>query len=706
MRSLVSSDGKFVYTTGSADSAINVYGRNPSNGTLTYLENVKFNEVTSDICLIGAICKIQGLVGAYAMAISPDGKYMYVSGINSNSITVLRRDPSTGSLKYTSAILHVVRPNLAQEILDATNLIGAYDIAMSPDGQYLYAAAYGTALNGFNDSKLTVWKRNPNDGSLALVSGGAYTVAAVPSLKGVFRVTLSPDGNFVYTSSWNSNAVTAFQRDPSTGKLTAISGGVYSDGVSSGVNPHTMTSAAVSPDGKYLFATEYYTGAGSVLVYLRDQTTGELDLLQTITTPDIAGARDVAVAPDGRMIFVTGFLSGKVVGFAIANPVPVLISLDPASVVAGSPQITLTIHGEGFAPGAVATWGGADLAGTQFISPNEVQVPLPANLLGAAGTAQVGVRNPAPAGGNSANTLTFTITAAATPTTPAENPVPSITKIIPNSALAGSPSQEVTVTGQGFIPTSKVLWNGDERTTVYVNGTTLKFTIGASDLLQPGTSGVAVRNPAPGGGVSNVLGFDVVAPGENPSPSIVSISPKSAIAGSVSTELVVTINGLNFIPESQARWEGNARPTTYISPTQLQVAISGGDLLNVGVYSIDVVNPPPGGGTSNSAIFRVGAAGSNPVPAITHADLLFLGGGSAGLQVTLTGTGFVQGATVIWSGVEYTPVSVDATHIVFLVPRAAVVSSTVAVKNPVPGGGLSDTLLVAIPRVALPLVKR
>jgi hypothetical protein len=550
-----------------------------------------------------------------------------------------------------------------------------------------------------------VFKRNPSNGGIdtspAKITVYKSSDPGLSALSGVFRVTLSPDGNFVYTSSYDSNSLMAFQRDASTGKLTPISGGVYSDGVSG----HAMTSAAVSPDGRYLFATEF-ASPGSVLIFLRDQGTGELDLLQTITTPDIAGARDVAVAPDGRMIFVTGHTSGKVVGFAIANPVPVLTSLDPASVVAGSPQITLTIHGEGFAPGAVATWGGVDLAGTQFISASELQVPLPANLLGAASTVQVGARNPGPAGGNSANTLPFKITAPATPTTPAENPVPSITIIVPNSALAGSPSQQVTVTGSGFIIDSKVLWNGDERPTVYVNGTTLKVTIGDSDLLQPGTSGVAVRNPGPGGGVSNVLGFDVVKPGENPAPSITSISPKSVIAGSVSTELLVTINGLNFMPASQARWEGNARPTTYLSPTQLQVAISGGDLLNVGVYSIDVVNPAPGGGTSNSAIFRVGGAGSNPVPSVTRVGLKFLGGSGMGLEVTLTGQGFVDGATVLWSGVSYTPVSVSGTTIVFQVPRSAVRSSTVQVNNPVPGGGTSDILLVEIPRVELPLIWR
>jgi hypothetical protein len=121
---------------------------------------------------------------------------------------------------------------------------------------------------------------------------------------------------------------------------------------------------------------------------------------------------------------------------------------------------------------------------------------------------------------------------------------------------------------------------------------------------------------------------------------------------------------------------------------------------------IDVVNPAPGGGTSNSAIFHVGAAGSNPVPSVTAVDLKFLGGSAMGMQVTLTGKGFVAGASVFWSGVKYTPISVTATQVLFQLPQTAMHSSTVMVQNPTPGGGTSDILLVQIPRTALPLIRR
>ncbi|NTW02618.1 MAG: beta-propeller fold lactonase family protein, partial [Oscillochloris sp.] len=688
--SLVSPDGKFVYTTAMIDDAINVFTRNLADGTLTYQESVKFGDTYGVLCLPApcSLPTVKGLNGAYVMALSPDGQYMYVSGISSNSITILSRNPDTGSLKHQ--ILGFTRPSVVQEYQDNTNLSGAYGIAISPDGKHLYAT-------GYSSDTLVVFTRK-TDGSLdttpAKITVYKASDSGLGGLNGVFRVTVSPDGRFVYSASYDGDSVMAFQRDPASGKLTLA--GTYTNGQNGLTSLDGVSSVVVNPDSRYLIVSAAFSKA--VSIFARDQDTGELDQLQVISSANIEGTRDVAVAPDGRMIFVSGYLSNKVVGFALANPVPAITSLEPASASTGSAQITLSIHGEGFAPGAIVTWGGTDLIGTQFVSSSEVTVPVPVSLLSSAGTAQVGVRNPAPGGGSSTNNVAFTIVA------PNQNSVPSITTIIPGGVLAGSSSQVVSVNGAGFLANSAILWNGIERPTVYIDGSTLQATISANDMLQPGTSSVAVRNPAPGGGVSNIVSFNVAAPGENPVPAISAIMPKSTIAGSVSTEQVVTISGANFTAESQAYWAGNARPTTYVSPTELRVAISGGDLLSVGAYSISVSNPEPGGGTSNNAIFRIGAAGSNPVPSVRTSNLVFTTGG--GLQITLSGEGFVSGAKVRFGGVEYTPSSVSATQIVFSIPKSAARSASLFVVNPVPGGGKSDALLVSVWQMRIPLVRR
>src|SRR6185295_10089018 len=47
------------------------------------------------------------------------------------------------------------------------------------------------------------------------------------------------------------------------------------------------------------------------------------------------------------------------------------------------------------------------------------------------------------------------------------------------------------------------------------------------------------------------------------------------------------------------------RTTTFVSSTQLTAAIPASDIANVGTASVTVVNPAPGGGTSNALTFTI-----------------------------------------------------------------------------------------------------
>ena len=59
------------------------------------------------------------------------------------------------------------------------------------------------------------------------------------------------------------------------------------------------------------------------------------------------------------------------------NPVPVLSSLSPASVVAGSGGVTLTVTGSGFVASSVVRWNGADRP-TTFVNATQVRASLSA----------------------------------------------------------------------------------------------------------------------------------------------------------------------------------------------------------------------------------------------------------------------------------------------------------------------------------------
>jgi hypothetical protein len=91
-------------------------------------------------------------------------------------------------------------------------------------------------------------------------------------------------------------------------------------------------------------------------------------------------------------------------------------------------------------------------------------------------------------------------------------------------------------------------------------------------------------------------------PAENPVPVIQGLIPSSVASKTAS--LVLTVNGLDFSPNSVIEWSGVARPTTG-SGTQLQTTLSAADLVKAGNRSVTVFSPEPGGGTSGAMTFIV-----------------------------------------------------------------------------------------------------
>jgi hypothetical protein len=89
------------------------------------------------------------------------------------------------------------------------------------------------------------------------------------------------------------------------------------------------------------------------------------------------------------------------------------------------------------------------------------------------------------------------------------NPAPTASSLSPNSAVAPGRNTWVTITGSDFVPGSVALWNGSQRTTVFVNSRKLRMAIPAADLVKPALNKVRVSNPVPGGGMSAALTFTV-----------------------------------------------------------------------------------------------------------------------------------------------------------------------------------------------------
>ncbi len=96
------------------------------------------------------------------------------------------------------------------------------------------------------------------------------------------------------------------------------------------------------------------------------------------------------------------------------------------------------------------------------------------------------------------------------------NPVPVLAGLSPALTNAGGGASTITITGSGFIATSVVNWGSAALATQYVSATQLTAQVPASDIGNTATTSITVQTPAPGGGTSNSLFFEVDSAGTTP----------------------------------------------------------------------------------------------------------------------------------------------------------------------------------------------
>ncbi len=85
----------------------------------------------------------------------------------------------------------------------------------------------------------------------------------------------------------------------------------------------------------------------------------------------------------------------------VADPVPVIHSVQPDSVTTHAPNTTIEVNGQGFVTSSVVEWNGTALP-TAYVSPAALSADIPASDLQSATRAQITVVSPSPGGGASA----------------------------------------------------------------------------------------------------------------------------------------------------------------------------------------------------------------------------------------------------------------------------------------------------------------
>ncbi|AFL89173.1 WD40-like beta propeller repeat protein [Terriglobus roseus DSM 18391] len=332
-----------------------------------------------------------------------------------------------------------------------------------------------------------------------------------------------------------------------------------------------------------------------------------------------------------------------------AAAAPGISSLSPATITAGAASFSLTVTGSGFVSGSAVQWNGSGRT-TTYTSPTQLSAAIAASDVAAAGTAQIVIANP---DGQKSSASTFTVNATL--------PLPTVTTLSPASAAAGSSGFTLTVNGTGYRQGSQVVWNGSRIvTTTVVSATQVTAVIPASFLATPGSAAVAVANTDTGD-TSSTLAFTITSA----RPVLTSLSPATATAGSAAVTL--TVNGTGFISGATVAWAGSARPTTFVSPTQLSAAVPASDLASAGLTNVDVVQA--GVRSTNQLPFTVVAT----APSLASLSPTSVRAGSAGFDLTVIGTGFTAGAAVSFNGGTKPTTFVSATQL-----RAAITTGDLA----------------------------
>jgi trimeric autotransporter adhesin len=358
-------------------------------------------------------------------------------------------------------------------------------LGLSDDGQYLYAVLSGAnAVRRMNLTNLTAGTQFTTVSPLF----GAFTASDVAAMPG------------------NPNAV-------------ATCG--YSDGIqvwdvtNSGATPRPLTKALVNDvyEGSVLAwgsaANLYSNDEGLSPSTLHRFTVGSTSFAETDASYlDAVGGK---ITYAGGLIFSDG---GGVVDPSPAPPnTPQLMG---RLVGGGSSAVDTTINGAFFLD--QNSYGltsrvikAAD--STHFLTVGSVQLD---NLTGDAfdlvrwGGNGIAFRTAKDFWGNGSGRVVLLSGYFVLPPSSVPNPVPKASSLSPSTAAAPGSNTWVTITGSNFVPGSVALWNGSQRTTVFVSSGQLRVAIPAADLAKSGTANkISVSNPALGGGGSAALTFTV-----------------------------------------------------------------------------------------------------------------------------------------------------------------------------------------------------
>lgn len=171
-------------------------------------------------------------------------------------------------------------------------------LAISPRHNFVYSP-------GFGSNELAGYER-AGDGSWTALAGFPLVHPGGP-----MDAEFTPDGEHLYVANQSADTISAYDINQSSGALTEVSGSPFAAG-------DEPTGLAVAPDGEHLIVanatSSSMTGSVSSFTIAPSGALSAADNEPAGWLPN-----DATITPDGRFAYIANFYTGKISGYELAS---------------------------------------------------------------------------------------------------------------------------------------------------------------------------------------------------------------------------------------------------------------------------------------------------------------------------------------------------------------------------------------------------
>ncbi|MFD7452959.1 lactonase family protein [Kitasatospora sp. NPDC059827] len=240
---------------------------------------------------------VSGGAGPCHLAVHPSGSHVFAAHYGDGVLSVVATgaDGAVATAEPVQTVRHPGREASGDRLTSPH----AHMAAPSPDGRFLLCTDLGT-------DRVYVYAFDPADGPLS-----AHRTVQLPSGRGPRHLVFHPSARYAYVLNELSSTLTVCTWDAVSGRLEPVAE-VETRRDPGAPNANSAAAVRVSADGRFLYTTN--RGDDAISVYALHDDGASVELLTTVPCGG-TWPRDIALTPDGRLLFCANQRSDTVTVF-------------------------------------------------------------------------------------------------------------------------------------------------------------------------------------------------------------------------------------------------------------------------------------------------------------------------------------------------------------------------------------------------------